>query len=303
MIWASWRQQRLQLITLLGLLVVGVGAIALLRSSMLDSITSAQLTACVTQPLQDCAVPEAAKAFQEEWSNPLDMARLLIICVPALIGVFIGAPLFARELEQGTYVLAFTQSVSRTRWMLSKLVIALVPALVVLIALQYLVTWWLSAAGTLGNLASATAGNVERAGALLRHGGELATGTHYRLFAKAAAQEPGAPFATDEPQDRWKRGRAGFRADRSDGADTFTVQGEAARSRVGDTLSTGLLVPPENPASIAAAVGRLAADPVLGTSLGEAARSLATAQFTRAASASRFAGLYARVASASRSKT
>jgi glycosyltransferase involved in cell wall biosynthesis len=66
---------------------------------------------------------------------------------------------------------------------------------------------------------------------------------------------------------------------------------------------TGLLVPPENPASIAAAVGRLAADPVLGTSLGEAARSLATAQFTRAASASRFAGLYARVASASRSKT
>ena len=152
MIWASWRQQRLQLITLLGLLVVGVGAIVLLRSSMLDSITSAQLTACVTQPLQDCAVPEAAKAFQEEWSNPLDMARLLIICVPALIGVFIGAPLFARELEQGTYVLAFTQSVSRTRWMLSKLVIALVPALVVLIALQYLVTWWLSAAGTLGPL-------------------------------------------------------------------------------------------------------------------------------------------------------
>ncbi|HUQ58564.1 ABC transporter permease [Lentzea sp.] len=150
MIWASWRQQRLHLITLLGVLVVGTGVIALLRSSMVGDLTSAGLTQCVAQG-DDCAVPgEVVKAFREAWGNPLDIGRLVITCAPALIGVFIGAPLFARELEQGTHVLAFTQSVSRTRWMFSKLAIALLPALVVLVALQSAVTWWISAAGQLG---------------------------------------------------------------------------------------------------------------------------------------------------------
>ncbi|MEU0884580.1 ABC transporter permease subunit [Lentzea sp. NPDC005914] len=153
MIWVSWRRQRAQLITLLGLLVVGAGVIILLRSTMIGDLTSARLTSCVTLPLEQCtAPPGAAKSFAEAWANPLDLGRMLITFGPALIGVFIGAPLFARELEQGTHVLAFTQSVSRTRWMSSKLVIALVPALLVLVVLQFLVSWWLSAAGTLGPL-------------------------------------------------------------------------------------------------------------------------------------------------------
>ena len=153
MIWVSWRRQRAQLLTLLGILVVGAGVITLLRSNMIDALASAQLTGCVTLPLEQCPAPApAVKSFAEEWANPLDLGRALIIFGPALIGVFIGAPLFARELEQGTHVLAFTQSVSRTRWMLSKLVIALVPALVVLTVLQIMVSSWLSAAGTLGPL-------------------------------------------------------------------------------------------------------------------------------------------------------
>jgi ABC-type transport system involved in multi-copper enzyme maturation permease subunit len=151
MIWATLRLQRLQLITLFGALVVGAGVIILLRSNMIDALTSSQLVQCVTQAIDECAAPaEAQKAFGTEWATPLQTAQLLIIGSPALIGVFIGAPLFARELEQGTHVLAFTQSMSRTRWMLSKMVVALVPALIVLIVLQYLVWWWLTAAGTLG---------------------------------------------------------------------------------------------------------------------------------------------------------
>lgn len=151
MIWASWRLQRLQLITLLGLLVVGSGVVLLLWSAMLDDITSSQLTQCVTQSLQECSAPdEAEKAFREAWGNPFLLGQFTIIGLPALIGVFVGAPLFAKELEQGTHVLAFTQSASRTRWMFSKLVIALVPALVVVVVLQLLVSGWLAAAGTLG---------------------------------------------------------------------------------------------------------------------------------------------------------
>ncbi|OXM68207.1 ABC transporter permease [Amycolatopsis vastitatis] len=150
MIWVSWRLHRAQLMTMLGVLVVGAGVIALLRSNMLDDLASTGLASCVSQTLDKCSPAGAAKSFAEAWSTPFDVARAAIICLPALIGVFVGAPLFARELEQGTHVLAFTQSVSRTRWMFGKLVVALTPALVLLIVLQSLVSWWLSAAGILG---------------------------------------------------------------------------------------------------------------------------------------------------------
>ena len=43
--------------------------------------------------------------------------------VPALIGIFWGAPLIARELETGTHRLAFNQSITRTRWLATKLAI------------------------------------------------------------------------------------------------------------------------------------------------------------------------------------
>ena len=39
---------------------------------------------------------------------------------PALMGMFWGAPLVAREFEAGTFRLAWNQSVSRTRWLVVK---------------------------------------------------------------------------------------------------------------------------------------------------------------------------------------
>ncbi|WP_394618738.1 ABC transporter permease subunit [Lentzea sp. JNUCC 0626] len=149
MMWASFRLQRVQLLTLLGVVVVGTGVLVLLRSTMVDQITSSGLTECVERGGRACA-SAAQNEFLDDWSNLFQLARILILVLPIVIGVFVGAPLFAQELEHGTHVLAFTQSVSRTRWMLSKLVVALVPALVVVAALQYLVWWWLDAAGTLG---------------------------------------------------------------------------------------------------------------------------------------------------------
>ena len=40
-----------------------------------------------------------------------------ILLAPAVIGLFWGAPLIARELETGTADLAWNQSVTRTRWL------------------------------------------------------------------------------------------------------------------------------------------------------------------------------------------
>lgn len=58
---------------------------------------------------------------------------------------------------------------------------------------------------------------------------------------------------------------------------------------------TGLLVAPGSPRQIADAVVRLVADSALSARLAQSARALALAEFTRATSARRFSGLYARI--------
>jgi glycosyltransferase involved in cell wall biosynthesis len=55
---------------------------------------------------------------------------------------------------------------------------------------------------------------------------------------------------------------------------------------------TGLLVPPDDAAALAAALGRLLADPALRSRLGEAGRRLALERFTAAAMARSFERLY-----------
>ncbi|RJQ82824.1 hypothetical protein D5S17_01030 [Pseudonocardiaceae bacterium YIM PH 21723] len=150
MIWVALRRQRLQLITLLVLLVVGSAAVLIMRPMMLADLHSMGLEGCLTTGLEGCGKPKAP--FQLAWYTPMRAAQLGLLVLPLLIGLFIGVPLLAREIEQGTHVLAFTQSVSRTRWMLTNIAVGLLPALVLVLAGQSLINWWLSAAGDLGPL-------------------------------------------------------------------------------------------------------------------------------------------------------
>jgi hypothetical protein len=68
----------------------------------------------------------------------------LVVVVPGAIGLFWGAPLVAREFEVGTWRLAFTQSVTRTRWLGVKLLLGALASMVVAGLLSLLVTWWSS---------------------------------------------------------------------------------------------------------------------------------------------------------------
>lgn len=63
---------------------------------------------------------------------------------PALIGLFFGAPLIARELETGTFRLAWTQSVTRARWLAAKLGLVGLVAVVISGLLTWMVDWWAS---------------------------------------------------------------------------------------------------------------------------------------------------------------
>jgi ABC-type transport system involved in multi-copper enzyme maturation permease subunit len=69
---------------------------------------------------------------------------VVMYLTPAIIGIFWGAPLISRELETGTFRLAWTQSVSRTRWVAVKLGLTGLAGMATAGLLSLTVTWWSS---------------------------------------------------------------------------------------------------------------------------------------------------------------
>jgi ABC-type transport system involved in multi-copper enzyme maturation permease subunit len=64
------------------------------------------------------------------------------IGIPALIGMFWGAPLIAKEFEDGTQQFAWTQSVTRKRWVLTLTWWSVLGAVVFTSLMTALITWW-----------------------------------------------------------------------------------------------------------------------------------------------------------------
>jgi hypothetical protein len=135
----SWRQFRLQaLIGGLGLVVVG--AILLATGPNLVHIYDAAAARCPTNSNgQGCVNPVTTTDAKLQV-----LALGLVLVVPVLIGMFWGAPLVARELESGTFRLAWTQSVSRLRWLLVKLGLVGLASAVVGVLLSLMASWWFS---------------------------------------------------------------------------------------------------------------------------------------------------------------
>jgi len=71
----------------------------------------------------------------------------IILFAPAVIGLFWGAPLIARELETGTAALAWNQSVTRTRWLAVKLATVGLTAMAVTEGLSLMQAWWAAPLG------------------------------------------------------------------------------------------------------------------------------------------------------------
>ncbi len=122
MIWFAWRQFRTPAwITIGALAVIGV-ILAITGHNVAELWSSSGAAACHA----DCAT--ALNTFKQQVQrgvngNIYGVSLAIVYVVPALIGIFWGAPLIARELETGTHRLAWNQSVTRTRWLATKLVI------------------------------------------------------------------------------------------------------------------------------------------------------------------------------------
>jgi hypothetical protein len=141
MIWFTWRQFRTQTwITVATLATVGVLLVITARS-IADAYDAADVAACGS----DCAnaIDNFLREVRAGTSGTVyDLATAIMYVVPALIGLFWGAPLLARELETGTHRLAWNQSVTRTRWLATKLAVIGGAAAATVGLLSWAVTSW-----------------------------------------------------------------------------------------------------------------------------------------------------------------
>jgi hypothetical protein len=63
--------------------------------------------------------------------------------LPILVGMFWGAPLVAREIENGTHRLVWTQGVSRLRWAVSKIGFVVLGVIVMTAIFAAMLNWWI----------------------------------------------------------------------------------------------------------------------------------------------------------------
>jgi ABC-type transport system involved in multi-copper enzyme maturation permease subunit len=142
MIWVSWRQHRSQAIACLGVLA-GLAIYAIVvGSSMRTAFGHDALTGCLARS-QGAGCPAAVTAFMNEFGSEVNIAFWSVaLIVPGLIGVLVGAPLIARELEYGTWRLAWSQTVTRARWLTVKLALVTGGLVVLGAAMTAVITWY-----------------------------------------------------------------------------------------------------------------------------------------------------------------
>jgi ABC-type transport system involved in multi-copper enzyme maturation permease subunit len=142
MIWVNWRQHRSQAIACLGVLAALAIYAIVVSTSMRTAFSNDGLAACLARS-GGVGCPTAISAFTDEFGSAVNVAFWSVLLIaPGLLGVLIGAPLIARELEFGTWRLAWSQTVTRTRWLAVKLALVTGGVIVLGAAITAVITWY-----------------------------------------------------------------------------------------------------------------------------------------------------------------
>jgi ABC-type transport system involved in multi-copper enzyme maturation permease subunit len=177
MTWLVWRQHRKQLLFAVGALVV-LAAFFIAsgrpihdryeRTGLPDCLPEAKQAPVVVDlgavagvpagvddpPAQDppgfddvtlanARCVQDAHTFFNDYQNVLFVGLLLLV-LPMLAGMFWGAPLVAREVEDGTHRLVWTQGVSRLHWATTKIGLVTIAALVITAIYAGMLNWWIT---------------------------------------------------------------------------------------------------------------------------------------------------------------
>jgi len=166
MFWITWRQFRPQAIVTAAVLAAFAIVLAVTGPHLASLYTSSGLATCHS----GCATQAASFITQVKGKLSTDIFYIgvaLLYLMPALIGIFWGAPLVTREIDAGTFRLAWNQSVPRTRWMAVKLALIGLAAMATAGLLSLMLGWWASPLYRAAQQAGQNQLSISRLGAVL----------------------------------------------------------------------------------------------------------------------------------------
>ena len=134
MTWLVWRQYRWQA-AIAALLLAAFAAVLIVTGLQMASQWHSLLTTCTNSSA--CGTVSLGSTLGQD-------LVVLSLAVPVILGFLWGAPLVAHELETGTVNFAWTQTVTKTRWLTVKAGWLLLAAAIWGGAVAALVTWWYS---------------------------------------------------------------------------------------------------------------------------------------------------------------
>ncbi|MFI6792121.1 ABC transporter permease [Nonomuraea sp. NPDC050383] len=137
MIWLTWRQLRGSAAMTAAVLVILTVALALTGPGLATRY-SAGIAACT----QDNTCLSFYDRFFGDYDMPFMAVSLVVLLLPAVVGLFWGAPLITRELETGTHLMVWNQSITRGRWLAVKLGLTGLVAMTAACLCGLIVTWW-----------------------------------------------------------------------------------------------------------------------------------------------------------------
>ncbi|GIH26723.1 transporter [Acrocarpospora phusangensis] len=137
MIWLTWRQFRGSAL---------MTAAALLTLTAVLALTGPGLAAQYATGIAGCTSGDACTRFFDQFFGENQLAfvavSFAVLALPALTGLFWGAPLISRELEAGTHLLVWNQSITRGRWLAVKLALTGLTAVAAACVCGLAATWW-----------------------------------------------------------------------------------------------------------------------------------------------------------------
>ncbi len=141
MIWVTWRQHRTQATVCLALFGAIAIAAVVLGLWMRSTFSADGLGACLARS-NGAGCPGVIRSFTHKFDG-VGTLRLAIVLfrLPGFVGAADAAPLLGQELERGTWQLAWSQTVPRTRWLVTKLGLVTGGLIVFGAAVTAVMTW------------------------------------------------------------------------------------------------------------------------------------------------------------------
>jgi ABC-type transport system involved in multi-copper enzyme maturation permease subunit len=141
MTWVTWKQYRQPAAIAAVALALGAVAVLGMGRQMANAFNDGGLAACVVARDHGGRCADAGLAFAHSYQLVTLVMLVALTTVPMLLGMFMGAPLLAEELNRGTHRLAWTQGITRNRWVVVKLGL-LTLAVVIAQGLVTATSWW-----------------------------------------------------------------------------------------------------------------------------------------------------------------